>query len=147
MSDADRWTKLEQVLRKVIGEELDARGIKSKIKVGFLNGQWTGLTENQLSAWRSAYGSVDLDEEMRRAAAWLMSNPKRIPRDAGKFLNAWFARTQDRSAIRSIPTPSDPVKAKTCSYCERPSTCAPNRIPACDAHSLKAMDQEPVKAA
>ena len=148
MSDEDRWAKLEELLRRVIGEELDARGVKAKTKIGFVGGRWTGITADQLSAWRAAYGSVDIEQDLLRAAAHLMSNPQKNPKNCARFLNAWLARSQDRFSIRSIPTRNEPPPMpKTCSYCERPSTCAPNRIPACDDHSLKAMDQEPVKAA
>ena len=156
MGDEDRWEKV----RRIVGEEneklftrlVEKLGKKTRTRkspVEIVNGQWTGITPELLSSWKTAYGSVDIDAEMKKAAAWLLSNPTQAPnKDLRRYLNNWLAKHQERSAIRSIPTRNEPLPMlKTCSYCERPSTCAPNRIPACDDHSLDAMDQKPVKAA
>lgn len=147
MSDEDRWLKLESIIRKVVGEEMDARGFKSKTKLGFLNGQWTGITADQLSAWKAAYGAVNIEEELKRMSAWIVSNPHLAPKsNFARFANTWLARQQNVSSIRSIPTRSEPAK-KQCSYCDKPATSSPNRTPACDEHFRAAMDHEPVRAA
>jgi hypothetical protein len=147
VADENKWAKLEEIIRRVVREEVAALG--SKAKLGFVNGKWTGVTSAQLEAWMAAYGAVDIDAELKKAAAWIVSNPHLAPKSQlGRFLNTWFARTQDRSSIRSIPSPSERVAAgpgkKLCSYCERVATNSPNRIWACDDHTHDAMDQKPV---
>ena len=151
MGEEERWRKVREIVREecermaqTILAALEKHGAKKKL--GFENGRWTGVTEEQLAAWRAAYGSVDIDAELRKAAAWIVSNPHYAPKaQLGRFLNTWFSRTQDRSAIRSIPTRSEsgPGK-KLCSYCDQVATSCPNRIWACDAHIHDAMDQKPV---
>lgn len=144
MADEDRWTKLEEVVRRVVREEIAQLGKKPKID--FVNGRWVGITPDQLSAWRDAYGSVDIDAELKKAAAWIVSNPHLAPaKQVGRFLNTWLSRTQNTLSIRSIPTRSEMVEAKKlCSYCSKVGTSSPNRIWACDDHTLDAMDQKPV---
>ena len=144
MGDEDRWTKLEEVVRRVVREEI--AGLGKKAKLDFINGRWVGVTPEQLEAWRAAYGSVDIDSELKKAAAWIVSNPMKAPKNQlGRFLNTWFSRTQNTLSIRSIPTPSEMRQArKLCSYCEKVATNSPNRIWACDDHTHDAMDQKPV---
>lgn len=160
---ADKWERLEGILRRVIREELDAmwgrtgrRAVSEEIskqahlfgkkaKIELVNGQWVGITEEQIQAWSAAFGSIDLNSELKRAAAWLISNPDRTPKRYAAFLNNWLSRNQDRSAIRSIPMRNEPGPGKKlCSYCANVATNAPNRIWACDEHLHDAMDQKPI---
>lgn len=147
MGDEDRWTKLEEVVRRVVREEIAQLGKKAKLD--FVNGKWVGVTPEQLEAWKAAYGAVDIEAELKKAAAWIVSNPHLAPKSQlGRFLNTWFSRTQDRSSIRSIPSVSERANVagparKLCSYCTKVATAAPNRIWACDDHTLDAMDQKP----
>ena len=123
MSDEDRWAKLEEIMRRVVGEELDARGVKVKTKLGFINGKWTGITTEQLSAWRVAYGAVSIDEELKKMAAWIVSNPLQAPKsNFARFVNAWLSKQQNFSSIRSIPTQSNPMTPLICAYCSSPAS-------------------------
>ena len=116
-----------------------------KPKVGFVNGRWTGVTSEQLEAWKAAYGAVDIEAELKKAAAWIVSNPHLAPKSQpGRFLNTWLARAQNTGAIRSIPTRSEPPKQKFCAYCEAAATGSVGGIWACGAHFTDAMDQRPV---
>jgi len=47
-----------------------------------------------IDAARTAYPLVDIDREIKRAAAWLISNPTKRKKDAPRFLNNWFKTTQ-----------------------------------------------------
>jgi hypothetical protein len=149
VADEDRWTKVREIVReeceRIEGRILAVLQKHGKAKLDFVNGRWVGVTAEQMEAWRAAYGSVDIDAELKNAAAWIVSNPMRAPKSQlGRFLNAWFAKTQDRSSIRSIPMRSEVVAKKLCSYCTKVATNSPNRIWACDDHTHDAMDQKPV---
>jgi hypothetical protein len=77
----DRWAKLEEIVRKVVREEIAALGSVKKAKLGFENGRWVGVTQEQMEAWKAAYGMVDIDGELKRAAAWIgPREPVRIAR-------------------------------------------------------------------
>jgi hypothetical protein len=150
VAEEDRWAKLEQVvekvLRKVLKDELAALG-KAKVRLGFENGRWVGVTEEQMEAWKAAYGALDIEQELKRAAAWIVSNPPLAPKsNFGRFLNTWLSRNQNQMSLRSIPTHSErptEVKRRLCAYCDRTHTGTVNGIPHCDAHSHDAMDMKP----
>lgn len=143
MSDENRWTKLEEIVRRVIREEI--RQLGKKPKIDLVNGRWVGINEEQREAWLAAYGAVDLDGELKRAAAWCVSNPGMAPKsNYGRFLNTWLTRQQNQASLRSIPTErKTESKAACCAYCERTATANIGGIWACDSHSKNAMDREP----
>lgn len=157
MEAGDKWGKLEEIVRRVLREELKAHGhqvveqIKQlslfgrKAKIELVNGKWIGITEEQREAWSAAYGALDLDAELKKAAAWCVSNPHLSPKSQiGRFLNTWLAKGQNAASLRSIPTerPTE-VKQKLCGYCSNPHTGSVNGIPYCNDHSLDAMDMKP----
>lgn len=148
MGDEDRWAKVRQIIREEC-ERIEARILcvlekhGAKPKLGFGNGKWTGVTEEQLEAWKAAYGAVDIEVELKKAAAWIVSNPHLAPRSQfGRFLNTWLARGQNQSSIRSIPTRSE-MKPSVCAYCDKPGTGSVNGLRHCSDHTLDAMDQKP----
>lgn len=64
--------------------------------IGFdaASGSFTDLSEEQIAFWRDAYPGVEIDAELRRAAAWIDANPSRAPTTRVKsFLNAWLAKS------------------------------------------------------
>jgi hypothetical protein len=144
VGDEDRWTKLEEIVRRVVKEEIAILGKKGKLD--FINGRWVGITQEQKEAWAAAYGSVDIELELKKAAAWIVSNPHMAPKSQfGRFLNTWLARGQNQSSIRSIPTRSEaPIPRKLCSYCDKVATGSPNKTWACDEHFDKALHHEPI---
>lgn len=72
------------------------------------NGNTWGLTDSQVQAWRSAYPSLDILAEARKALAWLQANPGRRKTTQGmaKFLVSWLNRATDRG--RSVPAAKSP---------------------------------------
>ncbi|HEU4344792.1 MAG TPA: hypothetical protein VFU31_24855 [Candidatus Binatia bacterium] len=146
MSDEDRWAKLEEIVRRVVREELStAFQQKPKSKVRFEGGKFVGLGDIERAALAAAYPAVDIAQELREAAAWILLNPTTAPKsNYGAFINTWLKKHQDRSAIRAIPTRSDGEKKKLCAYCDKPSTAKPNGTPACDEHFMAAMHHEPI---
>lgn len=161
MDNEERWIKLENTVRQVIREELQTFfekllrpelqqqlslfGKKAAIKC--VNGKWTGITEDQLSAWTEAFGAVDVESELKKAAAWIISNPHLAPKQHSRFINNWLAKCQDRSSIRSIPMKSEmpPLgqRRKACAYCSANATGSTGGIDHCSAHTHEAMDGKP----
>lgn len=139
----DRWAKLEEIVRRVVREELSTiQGKKPKLK--FEGGKWTGMTSEQLEVWKAAYPAVNVDEQIRLAAAWIVSNPNDAPKsNFARFLNAWLERHQNRAAIRSIPTDKKLLSSgepRLCHYCDKRATGTVSGIPTCSAHVHDAMD-------
>lgn len=153
MGEEERWRKVREIVREEC-ERIEARILEviekhtKKPKVEFQNGRWTGVTEEQMNAWKAAYGAVDIDGEMKKAAAWILSNPHLAPsRQPGRFLNTWFARQQNQASLRSIPSKRDlepgPGK-KLCAYCDQVATGSVGTIWACSKHTMDAMDRKPI---
>lgn len=140
----DRWEKVEAIVRRVVKEELAAHGFKAKAKLAFEGGRWIGVTTDQLEAWKAAYGSCDVESELKKAAAWIISNPHLAPKSHyGRFINNWLAKQQNASSIRSIPTRSEMKKERNCAWCGRPSTGMTNGNEHCTIHGNKAMVEDP----
>lgn len=142
MSDDGRWAKLEEILRRVVREEIAGLGKKQQIKL--VGGKFVGISEEQMAAWTDAYGALDLDGELKRAAAWCVSNPHLAPKSQlGRFLNTWFARGQNTASIRSIPPASErKAPPSLCEYCMAPAVGSVNGRRYCNSHSHNAMDNE-----
>ena len=51
----------------------------------------------QLKVWKDAYPAIDVEAELKKAAAWLMANPKNKKSQYARFLNNWFSRAQDKA--------------------------------------------------
>lgn len=56
------------------------------------------VTADQVDAWRDAYPGIDVLQEIKRAKAWLVANPKKAKTSRGmsRFLNSWMDRAQNR---------------------------------------------------
>lgn len=62
------------------------------------------ITHKVQISWIQAYHDVDwLKQEMKKANAWIVCNPKKAPKDLKKFLNNWFSRgfEEFRKTIKS----------------------------------------------
>lgn len=145
----DRWAKLEEIVRRVVREEVSTALKKpAKSKVKFENGKFVGLGLMEIAALEAAYPAVDVQRELKEAAAWILLNPNEAPvSDFGKFLNTWLKKHQDRAAIRAIPTRNDVAPGpgrKLCAYCDAVATANFGGTWACRTHGQDAMDGKPV---
>ncbi len=141
----DKWSKLEEIVRKVVREEITALGKKSKVKLELINGRWVGVTEEQMTAWKEACPGVDVDTELKKMAAWIVSNPMAAPKtQIGRFVNSWLAREQNKLAIRSIPIErKTEVKMKHCDYCPKVATGSVGGLWHCGEHRDDAYERKP----
>lgn len=139
----DRWLKLEEIVRRVVREELSTfNPQKQKTKIGFKNGFFTGLGDIEMAALEAAYSGVDLQAEIKKAAAWIVTHSEDAPRsNYGAFLNTWLRKQQNQHSLRSIPTPG-PGK-KLCAYCEVIATGQVSGVWHCQKHVIDAMDGKP----
>ena len=82
--------------------------------VGKDSGPWSPTLSliDQFEKW---YPSMDVDSELRKAAAWHATNPTKRKTKSGiaKFLNAWLAKANDRGGING--TNNQPPKQLTLS--------------------------------
>ncbi|HYF35662.1 MAG TPA: hypothetical protein VD994_10260 [Prosthecobacter sp.] len=151
----ERWERVRQIVREEcerISERLEQKIIeaaqqRTKNKLELVNGRWVGVTEPQLQAWRDAFPAVDVDAELKKMAAWIVSNPMMAPKSqVGRFVNSWLTKCQNQASLRSIPfTPKADPKAITpslCEYCLKPASGSVNGIRHCSSHTDDAMYQK-----
>ena len=135
--EEDKWKKLESLFRRVIREELSA---KKTSNICILDGKWSGISEAQIWAWKEAYPAVNIENEMKSALAWCLSNPADAPRSRfAAFLNTWFRKNQDRASIRAIPTTPSAPSWKPCAYCGKPANGSVNGYNHCRDHADDAL--------
>jgi hypothetical protein len=139
----DRWAKLEEIVRRVVREEIAQLGKKPKIRL--VNGRWEGVTGDVLETLKDAYPAVDVGKQLKEMAAWILMNPVDAPKtNYSAFIQRWLSKHQNAASLRSIPTnrPTE-TKVTLCGYCGRSSTGSVNGIPYCNDHSHDAMDMKP----
>ena len=78
-------------------EESKKEAATEKITFDFSSGGFSGITPQKAALWKEAFPAVAIEAETKRAAIWLMENPKNKKSNYGKFLSGWFSRTQDRA--------------------------------------------------
>jgi hypothetical protein len=140
----DRWAKLEEIVRRVVKEELSTWNPQKKKKVEFKNGKWLGLGTIEMEALKAAYPAVSVDAELRNMSAWLLMNPNDAPTsNYGAFINTWLRRNQNQHSLRSIPVERPLEARKLCAYCDQPSTGSTSGTYHCRAHTHDAMDGKP----
>jgi hypothetical protein len=58
---------------------------------------WNGSVNTRLKFWKETYPGIDVDVELKRAAAWALANPKNRKSNWERFLNNWLRNAQDRA--------------------------------------------------
>lgn len=75
---------------------------KSKAKIMLSSdGNFENL-EGHLDVWKNAYPHLDVMAEIKKSAAWLISNPKRKKSDLARFINGWLSRSTGESSNSDI---------------------------------------------
>lgn len=82
--------------------------------VGFDGAKFTGILSDRLAAWTEAYPALNIPDEVSRAAAWLVANPKNRKSNYQRFLVNWFSRAQDKAPAKGAPKKDVPdwIKAQ-----------------------------------
>lgn len=60
--------------------------------------------------WAAAYPNVDIPGELKKAKAWLISNPKKAKADFRKFCNNWLLGEMARISKRGGEPPETPAR-------------------------------------
>lgn len=75
----------------------------SREKIAFDGSSFSGYGKF-IEKWQEAYPAIDVLRELRKAEAWLISNPKNSKSNYERFLNNWLSRAQDKApSARASP--------------------------------------------
>lgn len=66
-------------------------------------GRFENLSEQILEAWAQAYPAIDVRQEIAKARAWMLANPKNRKSNIERFLTSWMTKTQDRAPSHGQP--------------------------------------------
>ena len=95
------------------------------ITFNFENCRFEGIPNRRMELWRDAFPAVNIELDMKRAALWILDNPKKKKKYWGRFLTNWFARTQEKGGnIKgSYRQRLLPIPGKKCStrHCQMPA--------------------------
>ena len=66
---------------------------------------FNNIPSDLLQEWKNAYPNVNVEEELGKAKAWLVSNTGKAKKDFKRFCNSWLARAMDNGG--KVPIESD----------------------------------------
>jgi hypothetical protein len=100
---------IKQVLNP--SNNTSAKPKKQKIanpSFNFETATFADLPQERVAQWADAYPAVNINAEIKKAALWLVTNPKNRKSDYLRFLNGWLSRAQDRAPASNVkrPTPT-----------------------------------------
>ncbi len=72
-------------------EKMERRLTAPSITLDLTLSTFKNITAEKLSLWRAAYPRVNLEQEIKKAAAWAIEK-KQLKKNWGQFLVNWFAR-------------------------------------------------------
>lgn len=70
------------------------------IELPLVGGKKARITEQYCNDMQELYQAIDVREEIRKAKAWLISNPKRSKTNWRRFIGNWLASAQDKAGKR-----------------------------------------------
>ncbi len=68
-----------------------------KAEFNYSTSQFENLSVDMLAAWRDAFPAIDVRQEIAKAKAWLLANPKNRKSNIDRFLTNWLTRAQDNA--------------------------------------------------
>lgn len=73
------------------------------IEIPVIGGKNVPIPESFATQMQELYPAIDVREEIRRAKAWLLANPRNAKKDWKRFINMWLSRAQDRARAPARP--------------------------------------------
>lgn len=74
----------------------------SGIKIILNDKSYYDIPLEKIALWKETYPAVDIEQELRKMAAWSDANPakRKTRRGITRFINSWLSREQDRGGRR-----------------------------------------------
>ncbi len=71
----------------------------ASIIFSFENKTFEQITPEQIERWSAAYPAVNVEDELRRAAEWILANPNKRKSNWARFINNWLSRAQQKKGV------------------------------------------------
>lgn len=112
--DRDRDKDRERDNKELCPELEPQTPDQSGILLPLVDGSQYDVPLSKIEKWTAAYPAVDVQQELRKMAVWLDSNPQRrkTRRGIDRFINAWLSKEQDRGGKyrNGQQAPTEPVR-------------------------------------
>tara|TARA_R100000808_G_C2128603_1_gene138270 strand:- start:359 stop:730 length:372 start_codon:yes stop_codon:yes gene_type:complete len=97
----ERWADASKVFAHLLKEytKNEVKGIKPKPYQERVDNFFSSIDEDWLLVLKDAYPNVDINQELKNAKAWLLSNTKNAKSDFKKFVNNWLAKSMNNKKI------------------------------------------------
>ena len=81
--------------KKVISKKV----ISQKIVFNYNTGQWENFSDVYFNVLLNSYGEVNIENELNKMSAWLMSNKNKRKSNFERFINIWLSKCQDKNTL------------------------------------------------
>jgi len=113
-------TQKKDLIKETLTKEEYAQSDKNRSKqqlrdfvFSFESKSFEGISQDDIQAWKEAYPSVNIDQELAKMKQWILSNPSKAKKLWRKFVTAWLLKSQDASDNRkAYNSNSKPVESK-----------------------------------
>jgi hypothetical protein len=86
--------------------------IKDPVSLDYQTWEWSGISQDLLSFWKKTFPSLEIEAELRNAAAWVRANPERRKVRYSKFLYGWMMRARNpKRTIGNRPASDERAEA------------------------------------
>ena len=89
------WRPIEKVMQYVYPDKIDIKGKMPSPYSHQVKTFFESVDEDIIKIWSEAYPSVDIQSELLKAKAWLLSTPSKSKKNFKSFVNNWLSRAMN----------------------------------------------------
>ena len=95
----NKWIPIEEFANLFESKEISTKGMPlsypKRVEQFFLK---LHTLEEVIQIWREAYPNVDLDTELKKIKAWLLTNTRTPKKDFKRFINNWLSKASENKS-------------------------------------------------
>ena len=95
----NKWVPIEEFANLFESKEISTKGMPlsypKRVEQFFLK---LHTLEEVIQIWREAYPNVDLDTELKKIKAWLLTNTRTPKKDFKRFINNWLSKASENKS-------------------------------------------------
>ena len=95
----NKWVPIEEFANLFESKEISTKGMPLSypklVEQFFLK---LHTLEEVIQIWREAYPNVDLDTELKKIKAWLLTNTRTPKKDFKRFINNWLSKASENKS-------------------------------------------------
>ena len=100
----ERWADAKKVLEYLYPEQVKISGKMPLPYHARVEKFFEAIDSNILAVWKEAYPNINIENELKLAKAWLISNPNKAKKDFKKFVNNWLSNAMRNPTNVEIAT-------------------------------------------